>query len=63
LFRLGAQQLPGLSAIVDRGEISEEQKKLLYEGTDTKTISLFMKLRAQEELEYVKVLSTTWGGC
>jgi hypothetical protein len=38
---------------------TQEQAEVLFNGANTKTLSMFMKLRAQEELQYIKVLSAT----
>lgn len=47
--------LPTLRKI-DRGEFTSDQAEILFNGVDSKTMSMFMKLRAQEELQYIKVL-------
>jgi hypothetical protein len=38
---------------------TQEQAEVLFNGANAKTLSMFMKLRAQEGLQYIKVLSTT----
>jgi hypothetical protein len=45
--------------MIDCGEFTQQQAEVLFNGTDTKTMSMFMKLRAQEEIRHIKVLSTT----
>jgi hypothetical protein len=55
LFSIGGLLLPSVSKI-DKGEITPEQSSLLFSAADTKTLNMFLKLRAQEEVEYIKVL-------
>lgn len=52
---LGGLLLPNVSAI-DRGATTAEQSSLLFSDAGAKTLHLFLKLRAQEELIYIKVV-------
>jgi hypothetical protein len=60
-FQLGGQQLPGVAELY-HGQISEQESKLIFNGSNSKITSYFMKLRAQEEIEYIKVLLKPWKG-